>query len=49
MASRYYREFTCPGCGVIEYRWQEWKPAEKPVYKGDEDPLPVHCEARPSC
>lgn len=44
MASRYYREFTCSGCGLIEYRWQEWKPAEKPVYKGDEDPLPVHCE-----
>lgn len=46
ITSKYLRLFVCPTCLRQEMRWREWTPVldRRPYYKGEEYPLPVHCE-----
>lgn len=37
--------FVCPLCGLEDYRTRQWAPVEKPLFKGDEAPLQVTCNA----
>lgn len=40
------RLFCCtnPDCSWQEFRWREYRPVAQPRFRGEDEPLPVHCE-----